>query len=203
MTVRDLIDGASILSVWNALGGGELRHGRGRAWWRDGDGYNVSLEESKGTWYDHAHGQGGGILDLIQTVLGSDRRNAVRWLADDRGVNLDNDRPLTREEKRRYAQRRSHAESKAQDLTGWRRDILRRLRGERNALYQSENMASAAARALLATGDGSGDKDAWRDIWQHAHDDLRADDIDRQIQRLESASPRELVAMRQELQRAA
>ena len=203
MTVRDLIDGASILRVWNALGGGELRHGRGRACWRDGDGYNVSLEESKGTWYDHAHGQGGGILDLIQTVLGSDRRDAVRWLADDRGVSLDNDRPLTREEKRCYAQWRSRAVSEARNLTEWRRDKLLRLRDERNPLYESENMASAAARALLATGDGSGDEDAWRDIWQHAHDDLRADAIDRQIQRLESASPGELVAMRQELQRAA
>ena len=59
MTIRDLIEGASILSVWNAPGGGPLRHGRGMAFWRDGDGYNIALNEAKGCYYDHAHGQGG------------------------------------------------------------------------------------------------------------------------------------------------
>ena len=158
-------------------------------------------DDDRGVWYDHAHGKGGGILDLIQTVLGCDRRgDAVRWLADHLGVSLDNDRPLTREEKRRYAQRRGRAESQAQNLTEWRRDTLRRLRGERNLLYESENMASAVARTLLATGDGSGDEDAWRDIWAHAHDDLRADNIDREIQRIESATPAELVTIRQEME---
>ena len=103
---------------------------------------------------------------FIETVLGCDRRNALRWLADHLGVSLDDRQPLTREEKRRYAQRRANAESKAQNLTDWWRGTLRRLRGERNALYESENMASAVARTLLATGDGSGDEDAWGDIWR-------------------------------------
>ena len=195
MTARDLLDRASITDVWRALGGGELRHGRGRAWWRDGDSYSVSLNQDKNVFFDFVAGEGGGILDLVRTVNGCDRRDALRWLADDRGVSLDNDRPLTREEKRRYVQRRSHVESKARNLTKWRRDILRRLRGDRNRLYESENSASAVARALLATGDGSGDEDAWRDIWQHAHDDLRADAIDRQIRRLESASPGEFLEL--------
>jgi len=195
MTARDLLDRASITDVWRALGGGELRLGRGRAWWRDGDSYSVSLNQDKNVFFDFVAGKGGGILDLVRTVNGCDRRDALRWLADDRGVSLDNDRPLTREEKRRYVQRRSHVESKARNLTKWRRDILRRLRGDRNRLYESENSASAVARALLATGDGSGDEDAWRDIWQHAHDGLRADAIDRQIRRLESASPGEFLEL--------
>ena len=115
---RDIIDQASITDVWRALGGGPLRHGRGKAFWRDGDGDNVALDEIKGCFYDHAHGTGGGVLMLIEIVRGCDRREAVRWLAGHLGVSLDNDRPLTREEKRRYAQRRSRAESKAEDLTG-------------------------------------------------------------------------------------
>ena len=32
-----------IRDVWRALGGGPLRHGYGRAFWRDGDGWNVRL----------------------------------------------------------------------------------------------------------------------------------------------------------------
>ena len=189
-TPRDIIAQASILSVWAALGGGPLRHGRGRAWWRNGDGDNVALDEIKGCFYDHAHGTGGGVLMLIEIVRGCDRRAAIKWLADHQNVNLDDHRPLTCDEKRRYARRRSRAESKAADLTERRRDTLRRLRGERNRLYESENMACAVARVLLATGDGSGDEAAWRNIWQHAIDDLQADAIDREIQRIESAGGR-------------
>ena len=194
MTARDLIDRASIQNVWEALGGGPLRHGRGAAWWRDGDGDNIALDESKGCWYDHAHGKGGGILDLIQTVLGSDRRDAVRWLADHRSVNLDNDRPLTRDEKRRYAQRRSHAESKARNLTKWRCARLRRRRGDRNRLYLSENASSSVARTLLAETGGIGDEEQWDYIFSRCHDDQRADQVDREIRRIESATPAELVS---------
>lgn len=69
MTGRPLLDRASIIDVWAALGGGPLRHGRGVAFWRGGDGFNVSLDESCGVYFDHAHGEGGGILRLIQTLL--------------------------------------------------------------------------------------------------------------------------------------
>ena len=188
MTARDLLDRAVISTVWTALGRGPLRHGRGQAFWRSGDGHNISL-----VWYDHARDEGGGVLDLIQTVLGCDRRDAVRWLANHVGVSLDNDRPLTRDEKRRYAQRRSGAESQARNLTEWRRDILRRLRGERNLLYESENMASAVARTLLAET-GGGDDEAWAYIFEHARDHHRADQIHREIPRIESATPAELVS---------
>ncbi len=86
MTPRDLIEYSSITDVWQALGGGPLRYGRGAAWWRDGDGHNVSLDESKGVWYDHARSEGGGVLDLVQTVLGCDGRAALHWLAGHQGV---------------------------------------------------------------------------------------------------------------------
>ena len=196
MTLRELLGRASISDVWVALGGGELRHGRGKGFWRDGDGDNIAIKESKGVFYDHAHGEGGGVLDLIQTALGYDRKRALEWLAAYQGVNLDNRRPLTRHERRQYSQRRSRAELAARDLTRWRRDVLRRARAERNRLYRSENAVSAAARTLLAATGGDGDDEAWAHIFEHAQDDQRADQIDRVIQRIESATPAELVTIR-------
>ena len=195
MRARDVVDRASITGVWAALGGGELRHhGRGRAWWRDGDGYSIALGETKSCWYDHAHGSGGGVLDLIQVARDCDRRDALRWFADHLGVTLDDRQPLTRDEKSHYAQRRSLAESKAQNLTAWRRDTLRRLRDDRNRLNLSENMISAAARTLLAATGGEGNDEAWAPIFEHALDDHRADQIVREIRRIKRATPAELVS---------
>ena len=197
MKPRELIARASILDVWHALGGGPLRHARGTAFWRDGAGWNIAVSEAKGVWFDHVESTGGGVLALIETVLGCDRRAAVRWLAGHLGVTLDNDRPLTREEKRRYAQCRSHAQSAARDLTEWRRRLLRELQDERNRLFLSEHMVSAVARTLLAPeGGGEDDEGTWAEVWRCAPDDLKADAIDCEIQRIENAPPAELIAMR-------
>lgn len=67
---RDVLSLIRITAVWLALGGSPLRYGRGRAWWRDGNGYNVSVNDAKSTWYDHAADEGGGILDLVVRVHG-------------------------------------------------------------------------------------------------------------------------------------
>ena len=192
----EIVARARICDLWGALGGSELRHGRGKAFWRDGDGWNIAINESKGVFYDHAHGEGGGVLDLVQTALGCDRKRAWEWLAAHQGVNLDTRRPLTRHERRQYSQRRSRAELAARDLTRWRRDVLRRARAERNRLYLSENAVSAAARTLLAATGGEGDDEAWAHIFEHTRDDQRADAIDHHIQQIESATPNELVGMR-------
>ena len=73
MTARDIIDQASIVSVWAAVGGGPLRYGRGKAFWRDGDGYSVSLNQDKNVFFDFVTSTGS-ILDLVRTVNGCDRR---------------------------------------------------------------------------------------------------------------------------------
>ena len=192
MTARELLDRASILEVWASLGGGPLRHGRGVAFWRDGDGFNVSLDETKNVFFDHAHGEGGGVLMLIETVLGCDRPAALRWLAQHLGVELDGQRSLTAAEKRDYARRRAGAERKARELVEWRRNQLRALKSERNILLISENGACGIARTLLATG--CEDEAAWEVIWARAHDDLRGDRVDSEIERVESMSPAELWA---------
>jgi hypothetical protein len=69
-----------ISAVWLALGGGPIRRGRGRAWWRGGDGWSVSVNDERSVWFDHREGHGGGVLDLITTVNGGTRLDASRWL---------------------------------------------------------------------------------------------------------------------------
>ncbi|MBI4906593.1 MAG: hypothetical protein HY820_23390 [Acidobacteria bacterium] len=77
-----------ILDVWRDLGGGELRGNRGRAFWRDGDGYNVSIDPDRQVWYDHARAEGGGFLELAAVALGS-KAAAVQWIAVMYGEALD------------------------------------------------------------------------------------------------------------------
>ena len=96
LMVADVARSTSISTVWARLGGGELRRHRGRAFWRDGDGWAVSINDEKGTWFDHRDGIGGGVLDLIQHVRGASRQDALRWLASMVGFKLD-DPPMTRQ----------------------------------------------------------------------------------------------------------
>jgi hypothetical protein len=91
--------GLDIRDVWRALGGAQLRGKRGRAFWREGDGYNITVDHAKGFFYDHRDGRGGGILDLVELALGIDRRDAICFL--ERRCGLE-------------GRRRSHAE--------WQRD---------------------------------------------------------------------------------
>ena len=198
MTSGDLIERSSITEVWHALGGGPLRRGRAQAFWRNGDSDNVALDEDRSIWFDHAHRKGGGILDLIQTVLGCGRQDALHWLADHLGITLDDRQPLASDERRVHAQRRTCAESAAADLTAWRRRLLRRMGEERNRLYISENAVSAVGRTLLAETGAYGNENAWTCIWKRVLDDQRGDETNRQIEAFEKATVRELIAMRQQ-----
>lgn len=80
--MSEILGRVRISDVWCGLGGGPLRARRGRAFWRKGDGLNVSLNDEKGVFYDFPPGKGGGILDLVQKARGCDRKAAVQWLAD-------------------------------------------------------------------------------------------------------------------------
>ncbi len=79
-SIQHCLDSVNIAEVWTQLGGGPLRHGRGQAFWRGGDGFNVVVNAVRGRWTDFATNQGGGILDLVEVVLGVARRDAWRWL---------------------------------------------------------------------------------------------------------------------------
>ncbi len=63
MSARSLTQ-LPILRVWKELGGGELRGFRGKAFWRDGDGYNVATDLKKNVWFDFVKAAGGGPLGL-------------------------------------------------------------------------------------------------------------------------------------------
>jgi len=86
---QTILSGTSIVEVWHALGGGEIRHGRGQAFWRGGDGWSASIDDNRGLWFDHRDCVGGGILDLIQHVRGGTRVEALQWLGTLAGVRLD------------------------------------------------------------------------------------------------------------------
>ena len=104
-----VLEAVSIEAIWRALGGGDLHRGRGRAFWRDGDGFNVALYPRSGTFHDFSTNQGGGKLKLIQTVQGGSKQDALKWLADLAGIPLSPERAHSREERRRYAQTRRDA----------------------------------------------------------------------------------------------
>ena len=106
-----------ISELWTALGGGELRGGRGRAFWRAGDGFNVSLNDTKNCYFDHAQGEGGGVLDLVQRARDCDRKTALAWLADFAGVPLGE--PLTPAERRAWAAERRQVRQDARLARWW------------------------------------------------------------------------------------
>ncbi len=80
------LDSIPIAEAWLALGGESLRGKRGKAFWRDGDGYNIALDTTKGTWFDHRDGRGGGVLGLVETALGCPRSAALQWLETNCGL---------------------------------------------------------------------------------------------------------------------
>lgn len=132
MNAAQVVKATSISRVWRALGGGELRRGRGQAWWRSGDGWNVSLNDRGGVWYDHRDGVGGGILDLIRFVRGCSSREALLWLADLLHVTLDNN-PLSPEMQQRYQRALRDAPSLARAAALWwaeQREFLERMKAE-------------------------------------------------------------------------
>ena len=198
MTPTEIIDRASIGDVWQALGGPELRHARGIAWWRSGDGRNISVDEARGIWYDHSRGEGGGLLHLVQQVLGCDRRGALQWLADHVGVELDDHKRLSASERREYAERRRRAEAAAEEFADWREEYLDNLTRQRNVLWDSGRRACALGLRLLR--EGADDSPSWPFVWRHALDDLEGDAVDAELERIKALNPREFIAFRAEVE---
>lgn len=116
----EILSAVKISRVWQALGGPALRHGRGPAFWRGGDGLSVSVNDSKGVWHDHAGGDGGGVLSLVARVRGGDRQESLKWLADYAGVTLD-ESPLSTEDKAHWAAERRAIEVDLPPARLWRR----------------------------------------------------------------------------------
>lgn len=140
------LDSIDIVEAWRALGGGELRGKRGRAFWRNGDGYSISLNRERGAWYDFRDGCGGGILDLVMTARGCTRKEAFLWLETHCG--LDVLRPLTRAERRRYARAEQKADTLARRLSDFHRGLV--LVTEEQLTVLSDALADIDPPELLA-----------------------------------------------------
>jgi hypothetical protein len=98
----------------------EARRGRIPAPWRETKDRNVSLSDAKGTWFDHVEAQGGGVLDFICRVRSGDRQDALKWLADLAGVQIEN-KPLSPEDRERWARERRELEQNLPAARFWRR----------------------------------------------------------------------------------
>jgi hypothetical protein len=128
----------SILDVWRGLGGADLRHGRGRAFWRGGNGYNVSVDTDKNAWFDFVANIGGGSLRLVEVALGADRPAALSWLSE-HGFIERND--WTVAERREYARRRAQAERLTEVADHWQRGAVHELEHAKKSAFDNGDFA--------------------------------------------------------------
>lgn len=135
-----------IAEVWRRLGGGELRHGRGRAFWRGGDGLNVALDPERGRWFDHAACVGGGVLALVLTALDCDRRSALAWLSAEGFIEAPTHSP---EQRRAYSRRRDAASVVARDIEHWRVALAEELNACKVAAIEACDFGALAPVARL------------------------------------------------------
>jgi len=126
LITRDIVERVQITTVYRALGGPPVRARRGCAFWRKSDGYNVALDDRTNTFHDHARGEGGGVLALIQLARGGTRKEALEWLADFAGIPLQ-PRTWTKREVQDYYRRRYRAEWETRQLLLWRDRLLAEL----------------------------------------------------------------------------
>jgi hypothetical protein len=129
--------------VWRGLGGGKLLRTRedtyrGQAWWRNGDGWNIALNATRGVWHDFVANEGGGILDLIVRVRGGNRADALQWVAALFGVSIDNT-PLSPQARERWAAERREFECDLPRARYWRRA----------AINMTEDLLTTLKRALF------------------------------------------------------
>jgi hypothetical protein len=87
-SITEIKNRADIRQVWCALGGTELRRGRGQAFWRQGDGYNVAVDPDRGNWYDFRDNVGGDVISLVETARKCSFKEAVDWLAEHVGLTI-------------------------------------------------------------------------------------------------------------------
>jgi hypothetical protein len=120
------IEDLDILQVWMAAGGAPLRGTRGRAFWRDGDGYNVQLYPDTGTWRDFTTSTGGGILALVEIAIGGDRRAALEWLGYNFGIATGGS--YSPAERAEFARRRQAARAAAERLIERRDEAFNQIR---------------------------------------------------------------------------
>ena len=137
------IEDLDILEVWTAAGGAPLRGTRGRAFWRNGDGYNIAIDSMKGTWFDHASGTGGGIVALVEIAIGGGRRTALEWLAQNFGISSG--KSYTPAERAAFARRRQSARAVAERLIQRRDEAFNQIREAKRKKLEEYHRINGAA----------------------------------------------------------
>ena len=103
----EIIAGVRISDVYQALTGVKPRRTGSDTWrapaiWRDGEGLNVSMDDSRGVWHDFKTDDGGSVLALVVQVRGGSPQH---WLADLTGTPLG-DQPFPPAESAELARER-------------------------------------------------------------------------------------------------
>lgn len=132
---RPRISELCVLTVWIALGGPRPVRNRSVAFWRNGRGLNVQIYPDTATWKDFKTGLGGGILALVERILGCDRRGALQWLGDNFGVSTGTVR-RTLKERQEFARRLQLARHAATIISGRRAESLIDLRSASGILLE-------------------------------------------------------------------
>jgi hypothetical protein len=125
---QDVVARVRISDVYRDLSGAIPRRTgpdtwRAQATWRNGDGYNVALDDSRGVFHDFVTDEGGGVLGLVEIVRGCSKADALRWLADFAGVSLEDKEPDP-EARARWARERRELERDLPEARYWRRAVL-------------------------------------------------------------------------------
>lgn len=124
MTASQITQSVCISEVWQWLGGEPPRRGRAKASWREGSNEQaVTLNDTKGCWYDFRDSRGGGVIDLIRVALGVDGADAIRWLSERSGLSLD--------ESPGDSRRLHKARTDAERLVEWKAHLLDAMASER------------------------------------------------------------------------
>jgi len=139
--IADLDIGA----VWTALGGPPSVRNRSVAWYRGGRGLNIQLYPDSGAWKDFKTGEAGGILAMVERVLGCGRRGAIAWLADNFGIAYSERTPS---ERRDYSRRLEWARLAAAALVARRDEAFNFIReAKRQKLEEYHRLNCAAHEA--------------------------------------------------------
>jgi len=83
----------------------------------------VSMDDARNAWHDFTTDEDGGVLDLVGRIRGSDRQDALRWLAEFAGVRLDH-RPLTAEDRSRWVRQQREVKPDLPVARLWRRAAI-------------------------------------------------------------------------------
>lgn len=122
--MQDILNAVKIVDVYTCLTGCTPKRSggcyRGKATWRNGDGFNVSLDNDRGVWHDFATDDGGGILDLIVQIRGGSRKDALIWASEFSGIPLQA-QEFTPEQRAEWVKAKQDLEQDLPDALFWQR----------------------------------------------------------------------------------